>query len=124
MVWDLIRDSTFGHLVRLGSGGKWFQYAEEKDTSLWKKYVNEKKSGFMSHHGNTNPPENGSEEAFANIQGIRTREAASSETSSQTWPPNNEFTYNEASGMKVDPEKGKDRSVIDWYGPEDPDVCT
>jgi DHA1 family multidrug resistance protein-like MFS transporter len=32
--------------------------------------------------------------------------------------------YNEASGVKVDPEKGKDLHVVDWYGPDDPQVCS
>lgn len=30
MVWDIIRDSTFGQLVRLATGNKYFQYPEER----------------------------------------------------------------------------------------------
>lgn len=81
MVLDLIRDSAFGHIVRLASRGKYFQYAEEADPSLWKKYINEEKSNHQSQRG--------------------------SEASSQ-----------------IDPEKGRDRKIIDWFGPEDPDVST
>jgi hypothetical protein len=29
---------------------------------------------------------------------------------------------NEASGVRVDPEKGKDKHVIDWYGEGDAQV--
>jgi DHA1 family multidrug resistance protein-like MFS transporter len=121
MVWDLIRDSAFGHLVRLATKGKVFQYDEEKDPSLWKKFVNEEKSGYMSHHGDTSPPEDGSGEELRGVRGVRTREA-DSETSSKTEVPMDGNTFNEASGVRVDPEKGKDKHVIDWYGPEDADV--
>jgi DHA1 family multidrug resistance protein-like MFS transporter len=95
MVADLIRDSPFGHIVRLVTRNKVFQYPEERDPELWKKYVNQEKSGYMAHHGTAEAPEEESEE-LQNAQG--------------------------ASGVKVDPEKGKDKHVIDWYGPEDPQV--
>jgi hypothetical protein len=26
--------------------------------------------------------------------------------------------------VRVDPEKGKDLHVVDWYGPDDPQVCS
>lgn len=129
MVWDLIRDSAFGHLVRLASRGKFFPYPEERDTSLWKKFVNEEKSGHIAHHGDTNPPSDDSEAELTGVRGIRTREANGDDPreprrSSDTHVAgeSEQQGYNEASGVKVDPEKGKDRSVIDWYGPEDPDV--
>jgi MFS transporter, DHA1 family, multidrug resistance protein len=121
MVWDLIRDSAFGHLIRLASRGKYFQYAEEKDSSLWKKYVNEKKSGYLAHHGDTSPTGDGSEDELSGAHGLRTREAGSG-SSSQDQLPDDGNTYNEASGVRVDTEKGKDQHVIDWYGPDDPDV--
>lgn len=119
MVWDLVRDSAFGHCVRLASRGKYFQYAEERDTNLWKKYVNEEKSGYLAHHGDTNPPED--ETALNGVQGVRTREE-NSQNSSRTQLPDDGNTHNEASGVMVDPEKGRDKHIIDWYGPEDPDV--
>lgn len=121
MVWDLVRDSTFGHLVRLATKGKVFKYDEEIDPNLWKKFVNEEKSGYIAHHGTADPPENDTD-SLQGVRGVRTREA-DSETSSKTEIDDGN-TYNEASGVKVDPEKGKDKSVIDWYGPEDPDVST
>lgn len=119
MVADLIRDSPFGHIVRLVTGRKVFQYPEEKDPNLWKKYVHEEKSGYMAHHGTAQPPEEKTEE-LNNLQGVRSRENPdNSSDSSRTIAEG----HNEASGARVDPEKGKDKHVIDWYGPDDPQVC-
>jgi DHA1 family multidrug resistance protein-like MFS transporter len=115
MVADLIRDSPFGHIVRLVTRNKVFQYPEERDPELWKKYVNQEKSGYMAHHGTTDAPEEESEE-LQNATGVRDR---NSRSSSNTQVGDD---HNEASGVKVDPEKGRDKHVIDWYGPEDPQV--
>lgn len=49
------------------------------------------------------------------------RSHSSSLASSQTQVPNDGHTYNIASGVRVDPERGKDIHVIDWHGPDDPD---
>ncbi|EAT85845.1 hypothetical protein HBI56_144620 [Parastagonospora nodorum] len=116
MVADLIRDSPFGHIVRLVTRNKVFQYPEERDPEVWKKYVHQEKSGYMAHHGTTDPPEEESEE-LQNAQGVRAREHNSSDSASRTQVGDG---FNEASGVKVDPEKGRDRHVIDWYGPDDP----
>jgi len=107
MVAELIRDSPFGHIVRLVTRNKVFQYPEERDPEVWKKYVNQEKSGHMAHHGAPEPPnDNGNDTTHE-------RDGNVSDASSQT-------QVNEASGARVDPEKGKDRYVIDWYGDEDP----
>lgn len=123
MVADLIRDSPFGHIVRLVTRNKVFQYPEERDPNLWKKYVHEEKSGYMARYGQTTLPEGESTEGHEGLQGIRTREGNGndSETSSRTHVPDG---HNEASGHPIDPEKGKDKHVIDWYGGDDPQVCS
>ena len=36
--------------------------------------------------------------------------------------PDDGHTYNIASGVRVDPEKGKDSHAVDWYGPDDPNI--
>ncbi|KAG9205955.1 hypothetical protein G6514_006233 [Epicoccum nigrum] len=113
MVADLIRDSPFGHIVRLVTRNRCFQYPEEKDPELWKKYVNQEKSGYVAHHGDTSPPEEESEE-LRRARGMREREGSES---SQTEVGDE---YNYASGVKVDQEKGKDHHVVDWFGPDDP----
>lgn len=118
MVADLIRDSPFGHIVRLVTRNKYFQYPEEHDPELWKKYVNQEKSGFMAHHGTTDAPEEKSEE-LNNARGIREREA--SQSSDRTQVPDG---HNDASGVKVDTEKGKDKNVIDWFSDTDSQVSS
>src|SRR5690242_14813733 len=107
MVADLIRDTAFGHIVRLVTRNKCFQYPEERDPSLWKKYVNQEKSGYVAHHGSTAPPEEESEE-LREARGMREREGSES---SQTEVGED---YNYASGVRVDREKGRDQHVIDW----------
>jgi DHA1 family multidrug resistance protein-like MFS transporter len=118
---DLIRDSAFGHLVRLATRNKYLQYPEEQDPEIWKKYVNQEKSGYAAYHGSTQAPENAHQvDELTQAHGMRSREQRNhSETSSHTVGDG----VNEASGVRVDPEKGKDIHVIDWYGPDDPQVC-
>jgi len=47
---ELIRDSAFGHCVRLVTRGKYLQYPEERDPEIWKKYVSHEKSGYAAYH--------------------------------------------------------------------------
>ncbi|OQO12309.1 hypothetical protein B0A48_02951 [Cryoendolithus antarcticus] len=131
MVPDIIRDSAFGQIVRLVSGKKAFQYADEKNPDLWKQAVDEKKSGYLAHHGTAEPPED-DKESLNGLGGVRTRENGysleapprrrdldlSDSDSQRTQVPED---VNQASGVKVDPENGKDINLVSWYGPEDSD---
>ena len=132
---ELIRDTAFGHLVRLLFGKKYLQYSEEKDPELWKKYVHEEKSGYVAHHGTVEPHAEGEdsdteEPPTPGIGGVRTRddkeredaEAYDSTSSSHTRVNGNGATYNMASGRKIDPEKGRDLYIVDWNGSDDPEV--
>jgi DHA1 family multidrug resistance protein-like MFS transporter len=128
-VGHLIRDTAFGQIVRLITRNRVFQYPEEQDPEYWKKYLNEEKSGYIAHHGHTEPPEDDSQETLQNARGVRTRdehpqERGDSRDSTQTDTTFTDGTYNEASGVRIDQEKGRDKNVIDWYGPNDPEVCT
>lgn len=120
---ELIRDTAFGHIVRFVSRGKFLQYQEEKDPSIWTKFIDEKQSGYLAHHGTTEPPEDGKE--LETIGGVRTREddekekRSESNGSSQTRV--GEGNINRASGVKVDAEKGKDLDVVTWYNENDPE---
>ena len=117
---ELIRDSAFGHCVRLITGRKYLQYPEEKDPEYWKRYISHEKSGYAAYHGSTEPPENtGEVDELTRAHGIRSREAGNeSDGSDRTLGDG----VNEASGVRVDPEKGRDYHVVDWYGPDDPQV--
>ena len=132
---ELIRDTPFGHLVRFVTRNKYLQFAEEKDPSVWTRYIDEKKSGHLAHHGDTSAPEDGTD--MSGLGGVRTREdqfaleppanhhafRTSSSSSSRTRVGDESGDVNHASGIRVDPEKGKDIHLVSWYGPDDPEVC-
>lgn len=111
---ELIRDTAFGHIVRFVSRGKFLQYQEERDPSIWKKFIDEKASGNLAHHGTTDPPVDGEEPEKENEKDQR----SGSESSSRTKVGGD---VNRASGVKVDPEKGKDLEVVTWYNDSDPE---
>ena len=109
---DLIRDTAFGHLVRFATRGKYLQFAEEADPSVWTRYLDEKKSGYLAYHGSAEPPEDGFD--GASLEGIRTREAQYS-----LFPPprlarmrsagstaSTQQPVNDVSGVPIDSEKG------------------
>ena len=122
-------------------------FEEERDPSLWKRYVDKEKSGRMAHHGHT-----GEEEERENKEGDdsespdrgigeKTEENGDSNTGGQEQSggvlsgnvrnssetrlgsADNGQRRNEISGVPVDPEKGRDVSVVHWYGDNDPEVC-
>lgn len=124
---DLIRDTVVGHILRFITGRRVLKYQEEIDPSLWEKYVHKEKSANMAVHGQTSPPEDAEqdqvkEKDIDNDQGEARRPQSSSRSSSATQVDENE-KVNEVSGKKIDPEKGKDVFVVDWWGPNDPEVC-
>jgi len=98
--------------------------------------VHEEKSGYVAHHGTVEPHAEGEdsdteEPPTPGIGGVRTRddkeredaEAYDSTSSSHTRVNDNGATYNMASGRKIDdPEKGRDLYIVDWNGPDDPEV--
>lgn len=121
---ELIRDTAFGHIVRFVSRGKLLQYAEERDPSIYTRYLDEKKSGYLAHHGDTNPPEDDEEPELAALGGARTREEKEEKRRSSSRSSRTEVgdDVNHASGVKVDPEKGKNIDVVGWYGDDDTEV--
>ncbi|KAJ8608655.1 hypothetical protein MRB53_039539 [Persea americana] len=132
---ELIRETAFGQLVRLVTRNKVFQYPEEADPERWKQYIDEKKSGYMAHHGTCEEKEYGSDEEkeerpMERLGGVRTRDQTrttlptsrhDSDSSSRTRTEDTP-QYNGASGVKIDAEKGKDVWIVDWYGDNDPEL--
>jgi DHA1 family multidrug resistance protein-like MFS transporter len=111
---ETLRDSAFGQIVRLITRNNVFQFPEERDASLCERYIDAEKLGNMAHHG-TVEAETEKETHVNNL--------ASSRTSSST-QVDERAAVNGASQKPVDPEKGRDLNMVDWYGPEDPDVRT
>ncbi|KAF2173280.1 hypothetical protein M409DRAFT_49746 [Zasmidium cellare ATCC 36951] len=126
---ELFRDTAFGHLVRFVSRGKFFKYQEEIDPSLYTRFIDEKKSGYMAHHGDTNPPADGTEPQT--LGGVRTREERYTtespprlstnrrSSSEQTRVGQENANVNYVSGVQIDQEKGKDVHIVSWWGDND-----
>lgn len=105
---ELIRDTAFGHLVRLLSKGRVLQYAEDRDPSLWRQYLSDANTRSMAHHGDSDQLSD------------KERPAQSSEESSRT-RAGSEQHFN-PTGQPVDQEKGKNSNVVDWFDENDPEV--
>lgn len=117
---ELLRDSIFGHCLRLITRGKVFQYPEEVDPSIWKKYVHAEKSANIAKHGQTAAPVPSSQ---GNLGQNRQQSACQSGHSSATEVDHDALVSGEPS-RHVDPEKGRDQYIVDWYGPSDPEVSS
>ena len=125
---ELVRDTVFGHALRLLTRGKVLQYEEDRDPSLWKRYIHKEKSGRMADHGHTGEAnaENGdSDSSDSRQRGTENNQQSSGRPSSDTRVASSDQPRrrNEASGVLVDPEKGKDVTIISWFSENDPEVC-
>ncbi|THY03898.1 putative caffeine resistance protein 5 [Aureobasidium pullulans] len=54
---DVFRDAPVGQMIRCVTNNKYLQYPEEKDPSMYEKFINREKSGNMARYGQPNPPE-------------------------------------------------------------------
>ncbi|CZS90656.1 related to FLR1-Putative H+ antiporter regulated by yAP-1 and involved in multidrug resistance [Rhynchosporium graminicola] len=148
MVYELVRDTALGHALRFVTRGKVMTFEEERDPSLWKRYVDKEKSGNMAHHGHTG--EEDQEKDIKQGEDSESPERRSGEKdvergdganqgppmtqsggvlnghgrrSSETRHGRSEDGQhkNELSGVPVHPEKGKDVHIVSWYGENDPE---
>lgn len=141
---ELIRDTVFGHFLRIVTKIKVLSYEEERDPSLWKQFLDKEKSGNLARHGSVNEPQKdeekegqaGGDESSDN-QGFKDDEVPNGEEQRQPQRETNpesrrssdtrvgeQERRNEASGVVIDPEKGRDVSLITWFGDDDPEVCS
>ncbi|KAL8803464.1 MAG: hypothetical protein Q9182_003161 [Xanthomendoza sp. 2 TL-2023] len=101
---ELIRDTAFGHLVRLVTRGKYLQYPEDKDPSMWQTYVSGEKTNRMADQGY--------------LRQLSFDPISSSEASSRTLV-GDERRVNEYTAHQIDREKARDTNVVDWFGEYD-----
>jgi hypothetical protein len=111
----LMRDTAFGQVVRLVSGRRFFKYSEEENHELWKSFIDSKKSANLARHGTVEPPEDDDEKEKEDDDQTPRED---SDSSSRTHV---DGQVNEASGVKVDPEKGRDINLVTWYDENDPE---
>lgn len=109
---ELVRDTVFGHLIRLISHGKLLPYAEDRDPELWRQYVHHEKTERLAHHGHVEEePQSGERHSSRQEESRR---------SSRTLQGGGLQTN--AVGHTIDPENGKDVILVHWYGDKDPEV--
>lgn len=120
LTMDLLRDTAFGHVVRFVTRGKLkqFQYYEERHPEVWREYVDADKTANVARFGQVEPPEKEIDENKNGDDDIWRRGA--SIDSARTRVPGDE-EYNELSGTRIDPEKGKNIHLVAFL-PNDPEV--
>lgn len=127
---ELIRDTVFGHAVRFMTKGRVLQYAEEKDPSLWKQYLDRNQTKNMALYGRPDDetPEEKPERESAPVSETQSNvngnlgEAIQSETSSPSRSGDAEYQLSSTiTGQKIDPEKGRDTTMVTWLH-NDPEV--
>lgn len=132
MVKELVRDTVLGHALRIFTKSKVFAYEEERDPELWKRYISHEKTGNMAHHGTVGEEEkegkeeekdgeDSEEQSSSPDARHRSRHSSSADTRVNSQDQN--VNRNEVTGHPVDPEKGKDLAIVDWYSDTDPEVC-
>jgi hypothetical protein len=97
---NLLRETVFGRLVHLVSGGKFFQPEEQRDPSRLQRYIITKS-------------------ASTSDESIRATANAANDPKGDNEKGSDADTLN--GGDKVDPEKGNDFQLIDWIE-NDPEV--
>ena len=123
----LIQDSIAGHFLRILTNARFFKYAEERDPSLWKRYTNIEKSSRLAYHGRTgsvNIPDGDTlRPSGSSESGARAGADAGARRipSSAWWHGGSQFQG--LTGTRIDPEKGKDVYLVDWWDENDPEVC-
>ena len=115
---ELMRDTVFGHFVRLITKRRYFQYAEERDPKLWKQYLDREQTKNMALYGNTNAP---SEEENLEKEGVNTPSEESSEARAEEEDHEHQLSST-ITGQVIDPEKGRDVTMVTWFGDNDPEV--
>lgn len=116
---ELFRDTLPGHLLRIVSRGKILPFEEDENPETWSRYVHKEKSGHLAHHGTVEPLDD--YEGYSN-DNTASPNRQSSGGSSGTMVDSRDQRINENSGVKVDPESGKDVALVHWYSEDDPEV--
>ncbi|KAG8533467.1 uncharacterized protein KY384_002250 [Bacidia gigantensis] len=121
---ELIRDTVFGHLVRLVTRNRMLQYMEEKDPSLWKQYLDRDQTRNMALFGHPQLTTE-EQEQQKEKESPETPSTASDSTLPETpteRQPHRHQMHSTLTAQRVDTEKGRDLSMVSWWGDNDPEV--
>lgn len=121
---ELIRDTILGHALRLLSGGKLLPYEEDRDPSLWRRYVDKEASRRMAHHGHTGEAEKNGAVRNSNDDSSQTQQNIGIPRHSSDTQVNGQAQRgaNSTSGITIDPEMGRDVTIVTWFTDNDPEV--
>ena len=126
---DLFRDTVFGHVVRHITNRRFFQFAEEKNPALWKQYLDRQQTKNMALYGHPDDATSEEKQDCERLPGTESQShmngngANLSEESSQTRTGDGEHQLSSTiTGQKIDPEKGRDITIVTWFGDNDPEV--
>lgn len=140
---DLVRDTLFGHFIRLVTKQKYLQYAEEKDSRLWKQYLDRDRTLNMAMYGHpdlspeeqkekdlrfgSNGDSGDDEDEQARDAPAKKRSAADAEGEKIARAVSKQTTHEHQlhsalTNQRVDTEKGRDAAMIGWFGDDDPEV--
>lgn len=128
---ELIRDTAFGHLVRLLSTGKYLKFAEEEDATIWSRYIDQKRLDDLATEAGTDYPEGYEARRLARWQTqknefsiwppSRLRTKSPSGRSSKTKSTNGGESNGSSRHSQDETEKGKDHQLVSWYSENDPE---
>lgn len=132
---ELIRDTLFGHFVRLITKQRYLQFEEEKDPSLWKQYLHREQTYNMAQYGHPHLNEEEQKEKDENSAHTPVLPASEKETDTPNSDSDHTLTdiptratthehqlHSALTNQKVDTEKGRDASMVSWFGEHDPEV--
>jgi DHA1 family multidrug resistance protein-like MFS transporter len=105
-----IRETQFGLLIRSLSSNKLFQYPDEVDPSIWMKSLQRNTTSISTPPG----------EHVGSSEKLRDR--ANSTNSIENVDRQTVDILHPSPGQAM--QDGKDIYIVDWYGPDDPEVLS
>ncbi|GAM91137.1 hypothetical protein ANO11243_091840 [Dothideomycetidae sp. 11243] len=139
MAPQLFQSTFVGHIIRIVTKNKYLRYPEEIDINHAERYYNYEKTTNMARYGQTTRPtakdgddasETQQQEKSVNDQssGKSTPGPERAESPLPMRDSESEHTHvpverqvSNVAGAPIDAEKGRDLTVIDWDGPNDPE---
>lgn len=82
--------------------------------------MNKHKTSNMAHHGAVED-EKAEDDKEKDDGEQQPRQRTSRHSSSDTDVNDSQLAVNKRTGKKVDPEKGRDADIVEWWGPDDPE---
>ena len=137
---ELLRDTTLGNFIRTVTHQRILPREEDRDPSVWERYVDKERSHSLARHETVDPEEEekdvdelkdaeetngvpkGNSNSQQTLQNTQADTGAARNSSDTRLDSQGNERYDEVSGVRVDPEKGRDNSIVTWYSENDPEV--